>query len=471
MTRREVVLPALGEGVETGEVVAWLVDPGDAVRADDPVAEVETDKSMIEVPTPADGTLLERLVEVGSEVEVGAPIAIIEAEDAPEEDTAVTDSAVSSTADGDEGDDERTAPSQGDQPTVAAGRVFAPPRLRRRARETGVDLSTLSGSGPNGRLTADDIRDAIDERTSRPSDDADESDADGGPSPRTVPEGKPAVKPADEDGDTEGEDDESAVDAPRPTPRSVEAGTPAVSAVESSSASDATPAPPPEPTPDSALASTPPSAANADTATPRRTVHHDEADVTSLLSLRERLGDDLAAGGTDLSALPFAVAAVAAAAERVPAINGAAAADPDDGPEAVNVAVGVPTAEGVRYPVVVDADDVGIRGLAEEVDDLVARARADDLAPAETADATVAVTDFGALGGTYAVPDLAATGTATLALGAIRTLPRVPDDEVVPRDVLTLSTAVDARRTDAGVATRFTAEVRRYLTEPELLLL
>ncbi|WP_339105578.1 2-oxo acid dehydrogenase subunit E2 [Haloterrigena salinisoli] len=174
---REFELPDVGEGVAEGELVSWLVAEGDTVSEDQPVAEVETDKALVEVPAPVNGTVRELHVGEGEVVPVGTVIISFDVEgeeaeqttdeeqeragepegvDAPEEATAAGSEA------GAEADETAGSPeaigADAEETATPQDRVFAPPRVRRMAREEGIDLSRLEGSGPGGRITAADVQ-------------------------------------------------------------------------------------------------------------------------------------------------------------------------------------------------------------------------------------------------------------------------------------------------------------------------
>ncbi|OYR60540.1 branched-chain alpha-keto acid dehydrogenase subunit E2, partial [Halorubrum ezzemoulense] len=155
MTVEEFKLPDVGEGVAEGELVSWLVAPGDRVEEDQPVAEVETDKALVEVPSSYDGVVEELFAEEGEMVPVGDVIISFrvdedgeaaagddaEAEPEPEPDSP------------DESASEPTTEAADAEPDTPAGRTFAPPSARRLARELGVDVAAVDGSGPGGRVT------------------------------------------------------------------------------------------------------------------------------------------------------------------------------------------------------------------------------------------------------------------------------------------------------------------------------
>jgi pyruvate dehydrogenase E2 component (dihydrolipoamide acetyltransferase) len=155
---QEFKLPDVGEGVAEGELVAWHVEPGDSVTEDQVVAEVETDKALVEVPSPYDGTVAELRAEEGEIVPVGAVLITF---DVPDEDDAEREDSdadagaatpeIETEVEAGDGD------GDADEPEPAA-RVFAPPSVRRLAREEGIDLATVDGSGPGGRITEGDVR-------------------------------------------------------------------------------------------------------------------------------------------------------------------------------------------------------------------------------------------------------------------------------------------------------------------------
>ena len=219
---REFKLPDVGEGVAEGELVAWHVEPGDSVVEDQVVAEVETDKALVEVPSPYNGTVAELRAEEGEMVPVGEVIITFDVPDEGDEGEATeeaepeaADEAASeegAAADSTDAAEATGAESAGDESHEPDARVFAPPSVRRLAREEGVDLSTVDGSGPGGRITEGDVRAAAaggeddtgaDEEKDGPAavsfggrsatsrgdeGDAEEADASGEPTPSSGPE-------------------------------------------------------------------------------------------------------------------------------------------------------------------------------------------------------------------------------------------------------------------------------------------
>ncbi|PSQ22873.1 branched-chain alpha-keto acid dehydrogenase subunit E2, partial [Halobacteriales archaeon QS_9_67_17] len=201
--------------------------------------------------------------------------------------------------------------------------------------------------------------------------------------------------------------------------------------------------------------------------------HHDEADVTRLVETRGRLKAEAAERGSSLSYMPFVVKAVVAALKQYPILN--SQLDEEAGEirkkHYYNIGIATATDAGLMVPVVKDADRKGMLDIADEMNELVEKARDRSIAPEEMQGGTFSITNFGAVGGEHATPIINYPETAILGLGEIKEKPRVVDGEVVPRHVLTLSLSIDHRVIDGAEAGQFTNTVKRYLEEPELLLL
>jgi len=528
---REFELPDVGEGLTEAEIVAWLVEPGESVSEDQPVAEVETDKAVVEVPSPVNGAVREILVEAGEMVPVGTVIITFD-DDAAGSDTESTSSG--------RGDAEADADAAG-----TGGRTFASPTTRRLARELGVDIGTAEGSGPGGRITDADVRAAAEaestgetattEKTATTGEattaespgDTEEPPSDAGPTSamRRVDDGASLGVADDTVSGGDGGRGDAVTDAAAAADRDRTLAAPATRrhAEEAGVDVDAVPT---DRTRDGEAFVTPaevdayaeaqrraqradaeavsageaderPSAADspatgADERIPyrgvRRTVgeqmerskytaphvtHHDEADVTELVETRTRLGERAAERGSRLSYLPFVIKAAVAGLKEYPSLNSRL----DEEAEEIvlrgeyNVGIATATDAGLMVPVVRDVDRKGLLGIADEMNDLVERARDRSIAPEEMRDGTFSITNFGAIGGEYATPIINYPETAILGLGAIKEKPRVVSGEIVPRKVMTISLSIDHRVVDGAEAARFTNTVIEYLESPELLLL
>ncbi|MGB9956911.1 2-oxo acid dehydrogenase subunit E2 [Haloferax prahovense] len=514
MALKEFKLPDVGEGVAEGELVTWHVAPGDEVTEDQVLAEVETDKALVDVPSPFNGTVEELLAEEGEVVPVGNVIITIRVGGDDEEaaETAGADADTEETAESDDAGDAADDSGSG-------GRVFAPPSVRRLARELGVSLESVDGSGPSGRVTEGDVRAAAE-------DDGDEGEPSG---PRTVQSnGKSATAKRDEgtsgSASAESADREQTLAAPATRALAKEEGVD-LNAVPATEMRDGEAFVSPEAVQEYAQAQREAQAADAEavsaeadagTATAEATgevesesappetgpgagervpykgvrkaigdqmqrskytaphvTHHDEVDVTELVELREQLKPVAEERGSRLTYMPFVMKAVIAALKDFPYLN----SQLDEENEEIvlrdeyNIGVAAATDAGLLVPVVHDADRKGMLELADEMNEKVEKARNRKISPGEMRGGTFTITNIGGIGGEYATPIINYPEVAILALGAIKDKPRVIDGEVVPRKVLTLSLSFDHRIVDGAQGARFTNRVKELLEDPKLLVL
>ncbi len=526
MATKEFKLPDVGEGVAEGELVNWLVEPGDSVTEDQPVAEVETDKALVEVPSPYNGSVKELLAEEGEMVPVGDVIITFEVEDDSAE-TEAPDAAPSPP--GDDGSDVsdateatgRTAPEDGTAAEVE-GRVFAPPSARRLARELGIDITAVEGSGPGGRVTEADVRAHAESATSGASEapeprDVDTTGRDSAVSRRSDPETGTGgqVDAADRDRTL-------AVPATRRVAREEDID---INSVPTDKTRDGEPfvtgeqvkeyaevqrrarqaEPEPEPGPEATTqAASPSSQKVAEAATRdrepetvpyrgvRRTIgqqmerskytaphvtHHDTVVVDELVDLRQDLKRRAEEQDTRLTYMPFVMKGVVAALKEFPYLN-AELREGEEGEDGeillkkeYNIGIAVATEAGLMVPVVESVDRKSMLDIAAEVNDLASRARDRKVTREEMQGGTFTITNFGAIGGEYATPIINYPETAILGLGAIEERPVVEDGEVVARHTLPLSLSIDHRIVDGAEAARFTNRVMEYLNDPRLLLL
>ncbi|GAB7092659.1 dihydrolipoamide acetyltransferase family protein [Halorubrum luteum] len=533
MPIEQFTLPDVGEGVAEGELVRWLVSPGDRVEEDQPVAEVETDKALVEVPSRYDGVVEELFAEEGEIVPVGDVIISFRVD---EEGTAEAESpseagtGVSPSEDAQSSTVEAESSTTDSEPPVPPGRTFAPPSVRRLARELGVDLDAVAGSGVGGRVSEADIRSAADGVDRKTTDEVDEpgTSTDSGPKPVDI-DGADRRSAVSKRGETDaaasargsepaGRDRTLATPATRkvardlgveiddvPTDASRE-GEAFVTAEhvrtyaegETAKADDDVAAAGDEASP---AGSSDEAAATIPYRGVRRTIgermeqskftaphvtHHDTAEVDALVEARERLKPKADAKGVKLTYMPFVMKAVVAGLEEYPVLNSELREDDEEillQPE-YNLGVAVATDAGLMVPVVENVDEKGLFELAEEVHDLASRARDRTLTPAEMSGGTFSITNFGAIGGEYATPIINYPETAILGLGAIEERPVVRshadvddgflDDEegttVVPAPTLPLSLTIDHRVVDGAEAASFANAVMDHLENPLLLL-
>jgi len=519
----EYELPDVGEGVAEGEVVVWHAEPGDAVEEDDVLAEIETDKAVVDLPAPVDGTINELHAAAGDVVPVGDVIVTIDEGDGEADSK---DSTAEAGTDGQtETDDQAETESvEADTNGTADGRVFAPPRVRRLARELGVSLGAVEGSGPGGRVTEGDVRAAAEEpeetdteHRSEPAaaivkngDDATAAETGTGqtaeatagvePADRERTLAAPATRKAARDLDVEldavptekrrdgkpfveSEEVRAYAEAQRTAQAadtaalSEETETQEQRRVGAEAAAEREPAAtderPERREPYAGIRETIGEQMEESVYTAPHVTHHDTAVVPELVETRERLKARADERGVSLTYLPFVLKAVVAGLEAHPVLN--TSLDEEAGEivykDYYNLGVAVATDDGLMVPVVEDVDRKGLVELAAEVDDLAARARGRELAPEEMRGGSFTVTNFGAIGGEYATPIINYPETAVLGLGAIEQRPVVEDGEVRARATLPLSLSVDHRVIDGADAAAFTNTVMEYLEDPALLLL
>jgi len=508
----EFELPDLGEGVAEGEVLAWHVDPGDRVTEDQVLAEVETDKAAVDVPSPVDGVVAERHAEVGEIITVGSVLVTID--ETGEDGTAATEDPEPADEGGEAGTDGAT--------TAAGGRVFASPSVRQLAREEGVDITTVDGSGPGGRITESDVRAAAEDSDDGPTSAVSKVGDDGDDEPKSAvskvgdsdDEDEPAVQSAVRSAGTdERREGTLATPATRRVARELDVDIDAVPtdeardgkpyvdeaavrafAEQGAAAVDQESEPEPEPAggASEAVTPTPPTEAPGDRREPYRGIrrrigeqmsqsrrevphatHHDTAVVEGLVAARDRLQATAEAEDVRLTYTPILLRCVAAALEQHPILNTQLDAEREEivYKDAVNLGVAAATDRGLVVPVVERVGEKGLLELAREVNGLVDRARAGDLEPAEMQGGTFTVTNFGAIGGEYANPVINVPETAILGVGELTERPVVEDGTVVARPTLPLSLAIDHRVVDGADAARFTNTVMEYLADPTRLLL
>ena len=406
--------PDLGEGVTEGEVKKWLVKEGDVVQQDQALAEVETDKAVVEMPSPVAGRILRLYHKEGGTVKVGEVLATIgaEGEAAPPEEPAPEEGArrPSVSVVGELPDEEVLVSSRATAPPAApAGEALALPAARRLAKDLGVDIAGVRGSGPGGRITEEDVRGAA-----RPSEPV---------RPRKVAKF-----------DLYGYVDREPVKGVR---RSI-----AKKMMES-------------------------------TLKTAMVTMMDDADVTELVALRERLkGIALEERKVKLTYMPFIIKAVVMALRNNRYLN--SSLDEETGEILVkkyyNIGFAVATEDGLMVPVVKVADQKEIMEIAAEIEELSKKAAERSIDLGDLKGGTFTITNYGALGGTYGNPIINFPEAAILGVGRIREMPWVWKGQVVPRKVLPLSLTWDHRIMDGAQAAKFMGELIRYLENPELVL-
>ena len=396
---REFKLPDIGEGVHEGEVVKWFVKEGDAVKENDPIVEVMTDKVTVQIPSPVTGKILQLRAKEGEVVKVGNTLVVFgeAGEIAPPR-------------------PETTRPASAPPPpvmTVAppapgpSGEVLAAPAVRRLAKELNVNLAAVRGSGPQGRLTEDDVRKAAQ-----------------GPSRVAAAVAVPAAPIAPTVG-------EQRIPIHGLRKR----------IFEKMAKSNATAA---------------------------HFTYVEEVDMTQLVHLRDHLKPTAERKGVKLTFLPFFVKAVLAALVEFPTLN--SSVDDERGEIVVkryyNIGIATATDEGLTVTVVHEADKKSLWDLAKEIDRLAAAARDKKLSLQDVQGSTFTITSLGKEGGILATPIINWPEVAILGVHRIEKRPVVRDDQIAIREMMYLSCSFDHRVIDGHVGAAFVQSVRNYLEHP-----
>ncbi len=430
---QELRLPELGENIDTATVAQVLVKPGDAVRRDQPVLEVETEKATLEVPATTDGTVREVLVNAGQKIRVGATILRFEAP-AEAQPQAPSKPAPASTVAAPQPAPAPAAPAAIAERGAAAviefpaqpkaarpeiGRsVPAAPSVRALARELGLDILEVPGSGPHGRISRDDVKAHAKRLLASPA---------ARSAPATSP--IPALPDFSAWGEVETEE---------------------LSAVRRATAK---------------------AMAQAWAQVPHVT-QFDHADVTQLDELRRRFNERDEARSRRLTMTAIVIKIVAAALEKFPQLNASLdlAREVLVRKKYVHVGVAVDTDRGLLVPVIKDANAKGVLAIVDELTRLSGRARERKLTLDEMSGASFTVSNLGGLGTTYFSPIVPWPQVAILGVGRAEMRPVWTDGAFKPRLVLPLSVSYDHRAIDGADAARFARWIAEALEQPLLLL-
>jgi 2-oxoisovalerate dehydrogenase E2 component (dihydrolipoyl transacylase) len=459
--RRDFTLPDLGEGLTEGEVVKWLVAEGDTVTLNQPIVEVETAKAAVELPSPFAGTVVGLHAKEGDVVEVGAALITFEVGAAPkdqpsgngaaatavaEKGAAATDAAASvgpaeaasATPEPEQAaeDTERqatlvgpgpratelrrrrrvSAPPSAAAPSAPAGRPKATPPVRKFARDRGVDLALISGTGKDGRITRADVEQVLAAQAAEPA-----------PAAATAPGARVARERVEERVEVRG------------TRRAIA----------------------------------------AQMAASYRSIPHVTefltVDATELMALRDKLRALPAAADVKITPLAVVAKAVCAAVRDFPLMNAAWKDGEQDAPDEilvkrwVNLGIATETETGLLVPNLKDADTLGILDLAREIARLAELARSRTAKPADLTGGTITITNVGGFGVETGTPIINMPECAIVATGSIARRPWVVDGELAVRHLMTLSVSFDHRIVDGVYAARFLTHLRDLLEQPVLL--
>jgi 2-oxoglutarate dehydrogenase E2 component (dihydrolipoamide succinyltransferase) len=462
----EVTLPALGESVTEGTVTRWLKSIGDAVEVDEPLLEVSTDKVDTEIPSPVAGTLQEIRVNEDESAQVGAVLAIIgsgaatQAAPAPasapaapaqEHDHKPTQAEVSAPAPAEDADralaqaapapsaapapaappqpaQAQTAPTQAAPAQGAPGGAeagYVTPLVRKLANQEGVDLATVQGTGVGGRIRKQDVIAAAEAKAA---------------AAKTAAPQAPAPQAAS-----------SAPQAAAPVASSLRGKTEKASRIRQVIARRMR--------------------ESLDTSTQLTQVH--EIDMTKIAKLRDRAKANFQAqNGVKLTFLPFIAKAVAEALKQHPKLNAEYNEETQEITyhNAEHLAIAVDTEKGLLVPVINNAGELNLAGLAGRIADVASRTRNGKIGPDELSGGTFSITNIGSVGALFDTPIINQPQVAILGTGAIVKRPWVTqnaegDDVIAIRSMMYLSLTYDHRLVDGADAGRFLQTLRARLEE------
>jgi pyruvate dehydrogenase E2 component (dihydrolipoamide acetyltransferase) len=445
-------LPELGEGLHEGEIVKWHVKPGDEIKEDQIIMDVQNDKAVVEVPSPVTGKIVELKVKEGTVSHVGDPLAVIDVVgeippesihhgggDAPAAEAAAAPAAAPAApaaapaapaaapaapeAASASAPEAAPAPAA---PAAASGQVLATPSVRKFAREKGVSIASVKGTGRNGQVTKDDVL----------------AFASGG--------GQAAAPAQAEQAEA------SSPSAAAPAP---------VATVSGERVEERVP-----------LKGMRKAIANAMVKSVYTAPHvtiMDEVDVTALVELRQKAKPLAEKKGVKLTYLPFIVKALVAAVKQYPALN---ASIDDEKSEIVykkyyNIGIATDTDNGLIVPVVFDADRKNVWQVANEIRELAARGRDGKLQSGELKGSTISITNIGSAGGMFFTPVINYPEVAILGTGRISQKPVVRDGQIVIGNVMALSLSFDHRLIDGATAQNAMNYIKSLLEDPQLMVM
>lgn len=461
----EFPLPDVGEGLTEADIVAWKVAPGDNVTVNQILVEIETAKSLVELPSPQAGTVGALLVEEGQTIEVGTPIIRFGGDDSSAEAAPASAGAPASDSEENPADEsgeadggatlvgygaketsskrrprkgasvpapaaaaapaapaaEATPPAPAAAPATPAQPASAPaspskplakPPVRKLAKDLGVELSQVTPTGPRGEVTRDDVHAAANQTTAP-----------------TAGATAPAAASASDQGALE-----ERIPFKGVTKMMAKAMV------------------------DSAF-------------TMPHVTEFLDVDVTETMAMVRRLKSTKFLGeDVKVSPLLIVAKAVAWAVGRNPRINSCLEGDDIVVKKYVNLGIAAATPRGLIVPNIKNAQAMGLGELAQGIQDLTAMARSGKTPPADQAGGTITITNVGVFGVDAGTPIINPGEAAILAFGQVRKKPWVVGDEIVPREITTLSVSADHRVVDGEIISKFLADVGRGLEDPTLML-
>ncbi len=391
-------LPDIGEGTVEAEIIRWLVKEGEKVKADQPIAEVMTEKVTVEIASPKNGTIYKIFAKEGEKIRVGQPIVSIleEGEQPPEQQPQYITQSTQTL-------DQTTT----QQPT----QILATPAVRRLARELGVDITKIKGTGPGGRITEEDVRQYA----------------------QSIKIPKPQLT------------EQITITQEQQIERIPYRGIRRQIGEHMTQAVKHIP----------------------------HAVHFEEVDVTELVNIREKLKENLSKQNIKITYLPFIIKAVTQALKKHPIFNSTLDEEKNEIiiKKYYNIGIAVATPEGLIVPVIKNADKKSIIELAKEIEILSEKARNGKLELNDVRDGTFSITNIGSIGGIFSVPIINYPEAAILGIHRILEKTVIKDNQLITRKIMYLSLSFDHRIIDGAMAAEFINTIKEYLEQPYLLLI
>lgn len=436
----EFKLPDIGEGIHEGEIVKWFVKPGDEIKEDDILLEVQNDKAVVEIPSPVEGKILELKVTEGTVAVVGDVLVTID-----------YDGEIPGSAHGDHEEEEIAAPKMEEKkaegPTEAkktkeptkevaevevddSRRIIAMPAVRKYAREKGIDIRKVQGTGNNDRVLKTDI------------------DTFGSEVPKV--EAVEAEMTAEVATQNQASSDKKAVKPYQPVHGELETRE-KMSGIRKMIAS---------------------AMVHSKQTAPHVTLM-DDVDVTDLVLHRKKFKSVAEDKGIKLTYLPYVVKALTSALREYPTLN----ASIDDVSDEIvykhyyNIGIATDTDKGLLVPVVKDAERKSIFKISAEINELATKAREGKLAPDTMKGGSCTITNIGSAGGQWFTPVINHPEAAILGIGRIAEKAVVKNGEIVVAPVLALSLSFDHRLIDGATAQNALNHIKRLLNDPQLLVM
>ncbi|MFX3618347.1 MAG: dihydrolipoamide acetyltransferase family protein [Sporolactobacillus sp.] len=423
-------LPDIGEGIHEGEIVKWFVKPGDEVKEDDTLAEVQNDKAVVEIPSPVDGKVLSLDAEEGQTVEVGTVVITLDSETSNDEEEGVQEAEDSpqNRAEGLESPHDQEAGTP-DAPAETAAQdkkkeVIAMPSVRKYARDQGAEIAQVSGTGKNGRILKEDIDQFL-----------------------KGPSAENAEATPDAETDNEETSGKTAQQADEAYPESREKFRGIRRAIAKATSHSVQTAP--------------------------HVTLMDEVDATKLVAHRKLFKQEAAAEGVKLTYLPYVVKALVASLKAFPILN----ASLDEANQEIiykhyyNIGIATDTDYGLVVPVLKHAESKSMYQLATEISELAGKAHDGRLSSAEMKGGTCTISNIGSEGGQWFTPVINQPESAILGIGRIAEKAIIRDGEIVAAPMLALSMSFDHRLIDGATAQKAMNKIKRLLSDPQRLIL